>query len=121
MGNPIGILIAGEAPSSLLFKHCLLTPGVLPNTWNGKYSPIGNTITGWHLNLNNSRRSSTLVSSKYLLVMMPSPGFDPDPELDPDSELAFDSAKPFFSCRMTKRKYKKYFMIPQFGRSSLYA
>ena len=60
MGNPIGILIAGEAPSSLLFKHCLLTPGVLPNSWNGKYSPIGNTITGWHLDLNNSRRSSTL-------------------------------------------------------------
>lgn len=51
--------------------------------------------------------------------MMPSPGFDPDPELDPDSELAFDSAKPFFSCRVTKRKYKTYFMIPQFGRSSL--
>ena len=54
--------------------------------------------------------------------MMPSPdGFDPDPELDPtpnpepdpDSELAFDSAKLFFSCRVTKRKYKKYFMIPQ--------
>ena len=45
--------------------------------------------------------------------MMPSPGFDPDPELDPDSELAFDSPKLFFSCRVTKRKYKKYFMIPQ--------
>lgn len=52
MGNPIGILIAGEAPSSLLFKHCLLTPGVLPNSWNGKYSPIGNIIKGWHLDLN---------------------------------------------------------------------